>query len=87
MIITTNNTLNFLKNIGALYDAFSIHEREKEYKRFVLEEAQYCIISNCVTTLKINQQKIVIDIKKTTKGLKWPRRKRCMKSYCVSKID
>ena len=64
MIITTNNTLNFLKNVGALHDAFSIHEREKEYKRFVLEEAQYYIISNCVTTLKINQQKIVIDVKK-----------------------
>ena len=64
MITTTNNTVNFLKNVGVLHDAFSIHERRKEYKKFVLEEAQYCIISNCVTTLKINQQKIVIDIKK-----------------------
>ena len=42
---TTNNTFNFLKNVGALHDVFSIHERGKEYKRFVLEEAHYCIRS------------------------------------------
>ena len=62
MITTTNNTVNFLENVGLLHDAFSIHERGKEYKKFVLEEAQYCIISNCVTTLKINQQRIVDDV-------------------------
>ena len=80
-ITTTNNTVNFLKNVGALRDAFSIHERKKKYERFFLEKAHYCISSNCVTTLNINQQKIVYDVKKSTKGLKWPKRKRCTKSY------
>ena len=58
MITTTSNTINILKNVEALYDAFSIHERGKEYKRCTLEEA-HCLISNCVTTLETNQQKIV----------------------------
>ena len=80
-ITTTNNTVNFLKNVGTLRDAFSIHERKKEYERFFLEKAHYCISSNCVTTLNINQQKIVYDVKKSTKGLKWHKRKRCTKSY------
>ena len=62
MITTTNDTVIFLKKVGALYDAFSIHERGKEYKRCTLEEA-HCLISNCVTTLEINEQKIVHDIK------------------------
>ena len=73
MITATNNTVNFLKNVGALYDAFSIHERRKEYKRCTLEEA-HCAISNCVTTLGINQQKIVNYIKeKLPKVFKWPK--------------
>ena len=62
MTTTTNDTVIFLKNVGALYDAFSIHERRKEYKRCTLEEA-HCLISNCVTTLETNEQKIVNDIK------------------------
>ena len=62
MITTTNNTVNFLKSVGALNDAFSIHERGKEYERCTLEEA-HCFISTCVTTLETNQQKIVNDIK------------------------
>ena len=62
MITTTSNTINFLKNVEALYDAFSIHERGKEYKRCTLEEA-HCLISNCVTTLETNQQKIVNGVK------------------------
>ena len=32
MITTTNNRVNFLKNVGALVDAFSIHERGKNIK-------------------------------------------------------
>ena len=62
MITTTNNTANFLKNVEALYDTFSIHERGKEYKQSIIEEA-HCLISNCVTTLETNQQKIVKDVK------------------------
>ena len=62
MITTTNNKVNFLKNVSALYDTFSILERGKEYKRCTLEEA-HCLISNCVTTLETNQQKIVNNVK------------------------
>ena len=63
MITTTHNTVNFLKKVGVLHDVFSIHEKGKEYKRFTLEQAHYCIISNCVTTLETNQQNIVNDVK------------------------
>ena len=73
MVTTTNNTANFLQNVGALHDTFSMHERGENYKRFDLEEAHYCIISNCVTTLETNQQKIVNDVKeKLTKVLNGP---------------
>ena len=59
MMTTTNNTVSFW---GALYGVFSIQERGEEYKRCNLEEA-HCLISNCVTTLETNQQKIVNDLK------------------------
>ena len=42
--------------------ATSLHEKEEEYKRYTLEET-HCLISNCVTTLKTNRQKIVSDVK------------------------
>ena len=48
----------------------------EKYKRFVLEEAYYCIISNYyfVTTLETNQQKIVNDVKeKLPKVLNGPK--------------
>ena len=63
VITTTNNKVDFLKNVGVLYDAYSIHERGEEYKRFTLEEP-HCLISNYLTTLEISQQKIVNDVKK-----------------------
>ena len=59
MMTTTNNTVSFW---GALYGVFSIQESGEEYKRYNLEEA-HCLISNCVTTLETNQQKIVNDLK------------------------
>ena len=81
MITITNNTVNFLKNVGALYDAFSIHERGEEYKRCTLEE-NHCLISNCVTTLETYQQKLVDDVKeKLTKVLNGPEGNVTQKNY------
>ena len=45
-----------------MYDAFSIHARGKEYKQCTLGE-DHCLITNCVTTLEDNKQKIVDGVK------------------------
>jgi hypothetical protein len=62
MISPLTNTIRFLKAIGDLYKAFSVHEKGKKFDTFGLQPA-LDLVQNCRTFLEENEQAIIRDVR------------------------